>query len=109
MTTVRPLNYHAQADTHIQARTSPKVFNTVAKTLFDTYDWYPAAYDDEEGNAMKDRELIQYERLVRQVLPGRWALRLKKLKPRQHSKVHGIMALKAYPEALLEIRLIEMP
>ncbi|QPN27621.1 hypothetical protein I5770_02975 [Brucella sp. BO2] len=86
----------------------PKGFNTVVGFFFDCYDWYPAAYDDEEGNAMKDRELIRY---------GEWCdkyarklgLEVKEVEAPAALKVHGIMTLKAYPEALLEIRCTEVP
>ncbi len=57
---------------------------------------------------MKDRELIQYEDWCAKYA---WTLGLevKEVEAPAALKVHGIMALKAYPEALLEIRLIEMP
>lgn len=86
----------------------PKGFGTVVGYFFDTYDWYPAMYDEEYGNAMLDKEIVGYEK---------WCAKFaRKLGLETHTveapaalKAHGIMTLKAYPEALLEIRLIEMP
>ncbi|QGA57010.1 hypothetical protein [Brucella sp. 2280] len=86
----------------------PKGFNTVVGFFFDCYDWYLAMYDDEEGNAMKDRELIQYEEWCAKYA-RKLGLEVKEVEAPAALKVHGIMTLKAYPEGLLHIRCVEMP
>ncbi len=68
---------------------------------------YPAAYDDEEGNVMKDRELIQYEDWCDKYA-RKLGLEVKEVEAPAALKVRGIMALKAYPDVLLEIRCLEL-
>ncbi|RUQ83076.1 hypothetical protein ELZ22_05610 [Brucella abortus] len=108
MTTLEAIELSRSGGHPYSSPNVPKGFNTVVGFFFDTYDWYPAAYDDEEGNAMKDRELIQYEDWCAKYA-RKLGLEVKEVEAPAALKVHGIMALKAYPEALLEIRLIEMP
>lgn len=86
----------------------PKGFDTVPGYFFSCYDWYPGAYDDEQGNAMKDPELVRHEEWCAKYA-RKLGLEVKEVEAPAALKVHGIMTLKAYPEALLEIRCIEMP
>lgn len=86
----------------------PQGFDTVLGYFFSCYGWFPAMYDDEEGNAMHrgsgmkeyDDWCAKYARML--------GLEVKKVEAPTALKVHGIMTLNAYPEALLEIRLTEM-
>lgn len=85
----------------------PKGFNTVVGFFFDCYDWYPTAYDDEEGNAMKDAELVRYETWCDKYA-RKLGLEVKEVEAPAALKAHGMLTLKAYPEALLEIRCLEL-
>ncbi|SCD24873.1 hypothetical protein BR141012304_20400 [Brucella inopinata] len=86
----------------------PRGFDTVVGYFYDHYEWYPAAYDEENGNAMLDKEIVEYERWCAK-FARKLGLETRTVEAPAALKAHGIMTLKAYPEALLEIRLIEMP
>ncbi len=86
----------------------PKGFDTVLGYFFDTYDWYPAMYDEVDGNAMLDKELVGYEQWCAKYA-RKLGLETRIVEAPAALKAHGIMTLKAYPEALLEIRCIEIP
>lgn len=87
----------------------PKGFDTVVGYFFACYDWYPDMYDEQDGNAMmKGMGLDEYEEWCDRYA-RRLGLEVKEVEAPAALKVHGIMTLKAYPEALLEIRCTEVP
>lgn len=108
MTTLEAIELSKSGGHPYSSPNVPNGFDTVLGFFFDCYDWYPAMYEDENGNAMKDRELAQYEEWCAKYA-ARLGLEVKDVEPPEALKVHGIMTLKAYPETLIEIRCIEMP
>jgi len=63
--------------------------------FFDTYDWYPAMYDNENGNALKDTGMEKYEEWCDRYA-RRLGLETRAVEAPAALKVHGIMTLKAF-------------
>lgn len=85
----------------------PEGFGTVVGYFLDCYPWWPDQFEAEGGNAMNDTGLEKYEEWCAQYA-RRLGLTVHQVEAPAALKVHGIMTLNAYPEALLEIRCTEM-
>jgi len=85
----------------------PDGYNTVVGYFHDCYAWFHDQYEDVNGNAMQGTGLDKYEEWCVEYAE-RLGLKVLEVEAPAPLKVHGIMTLKAFPEALLEIRCHEV-
>lgn len=86
----------------------PDGYNSVVGYFHDCYQWFFDQYEDVDGNAMQGTGLDKYEEWCVEYAE-RLGLTVLEVEAPAPLKVHGIMTLKAFPEALLEIRCHEVP